>query len=94
MEKEEYLWTLGSLKTTTTKIESLDAFNYNIYEHIAKYFQKPRKKKETRKCYKCNKVGNLTKNCRSKNKIKNRSVQEKLDNKDNDKEEDFAGVLE
>ena len=28
-------------------------FNCNIYEHIAKDFQKPKKDKDTRKCYKC-----------------------------------------
>ena len=41
-------------------------FNYNIYGHMAKEYRKPKKDKETRKCYKCNKVGHLVKDCKSK----------------------------
>ena len=68
-------------------------FNCNIYGHIAKNFQKLKKKKETRKYYKCDKVEYLVKNCRSEQKIKNKSIQKELDNKDSDKEESFVGGL-
>ena len=49
-------------------------FNYNINGHIAKDFPKPKKEKETKKYYKCDKVGHLIKNCRLEQKMKNRSI--------------------
>ena len=55
------------------------------------------KKKETRKCYKYNKVGYLIKNYRSGQKIKNRSVWKESnykDKEDNDKEANFVKGLE
>ena len=69
-------------------------FNYNIYKHMAKDCQKPKKEKKTRKCYKYNKVENLAKNCRSRQKIKNRSIQEESDKEDSNKEESFIKGLE
>ena len=32
-------------------------FNCNVYRHMAKNFQKPKKEKETRKWYRYNKIG-------------------------------------
>jgi len=52
---------------------------------LAKDCWKPKKEKETRKYYKCDKVEHLVKDCRKGQKIKNRSVQEESDNKDNNK---------
>ena len=49
-------------------------FNCNIYRYIAKKCQKPKRDKKTRKCYKCDKVGHLAKDCRSGQKMKNRSI--------------------
>ena len=43
---------------------------------------KLKKKKETRKYYKYNKIEHLAENYRSGQKIKDRSIQEKLENKD------------
>ena len=52
------------------------------------------KEEKTRKYYKYNKVRHFTKDCRPRQKIKNRSVQENSDNKDSNKEKSFVGGLE
>ena len=49
-------------------------FNCNIYRYIAKDCQKQKKEKEIRKCYKCDNVEYFTKNYRSRQKIKNKSI--------------------
>jgi len=61
---------------------------------MAKNYQKPTKEKETRKCYKCNKVEYLAKNYRSKQKMKYQSVQEGTDDKESNKEKGFVRNLE
>jgi len=43
---------------------------------------------------KYNKVGHFAKDCRSGQKIKNRSIQEESDNENNDKQESFVRDLE
>ena len=63
-------------------------FNCNIYKHMVKDYQKPKKKKETRKYYKCNKVRYLVKNYKSEQKI-NKSIQEESEKEDSNKEESF-----
>jgi len=40
-------------------------FNYNIYRYMEKYCQKPKKEKNTRKCYKCDKIEHIAKDYRS-----------------------------
>ena len=52
------------------------------------------REKETRKYYKCDKIGHLVKNCRLRQKMKNRSVKEDLDSKDSNKEKGFVRGLE
>ena len=64
-------------------------FNYNVYEHMAKDYRKLKKKWDTRKCYKCNKIGHIIKDCRTGQKIKNHSIQEETDEEKDKKQEDF-----
>lgn len=48
-------------KDNYNKDRKLRYFNCNIYRHIAKDYQKLKKEKEARKCYKYNKMGYLHK---------------------------------
>ena len=65
---------MGNLKTTMIKTRSLDAL-ITIYTNIWQKIAKAKKKeKETRKCYKCDKVKHLAKDSKTKQKIKNRSA--------------------
>jgi len=50
---------------------------------------KAKEEKKMRKYYKCDKVEYLAKNCRSEQKMKNRSIQKESDKKDNNKQESF-----
>ena len=59
------------------------------YRHIAKECQM--EKKETQTCFKCNKKGHITKDCKRKQMMKKSKVQRELDNKDNKKEEQGFG---
>jgi len=43
-----------------------------------------------RKCYKCNKVEYIAKDCWTEQKIKNRSIQEESDEEKGNKQEGFA----
>ena len=43
------------------KDKKLKCFNYNTYRHITKDFQKLKKEQDTRKCYKCDKIGYIAK---------------------------------
>ena len=56
-------------------------FNWNVYKYITKDCKKPKKEWKTRECYKCKKIGYIAKNYQSEQKIKNRSVQEDTDRK-------------
>ena len=47
-----------------------------------------------RKYYKCDKVGHLAKDCRTRQKMKNKSVQEDLDNENKNKQVSFVRGLE
>ena len=53
-----------------------------------------KKEQETRKCFKCDKEGHIAKDCKEKQMMKNRKVQEGSDNEDNKKEESFGDDLE
>ena len=68
-------------------------FNCNIYKYMAKKYQRLKKEQDMRKCYKCDKVGHITKDCRSEQKIKNWSIQEELDEEKDNKQKDFAKGL-
>jgi len=80
-------------KISYNKNKKLRCLNCNIYRHIAKDCRKPKKEKETRKYYKCNKVEHLVKNCKLEQKIKNRSIQEKLENEDKEDNNKEAGFV-
>ena len=84
---------MGNQNTTMIKTGSLDV-SIAIYRHMAKDCWKLKKEKETRKCYKCDKVEHLAKDCRTKQKMKNRSMQKDIDKEDNNKKKDFVKNLE
>ncbi len=50
------LMDIGKFKDNYDKDRKPRCFNCNIYRYMTKNYQKLKKKKETRKCYKCNKV--------------------------------------
>ena len=47
-----------------------------------------------RKCFKCDKEGHITKDCKGKQTMKVRKVKEDSDNEDDKKEESFGKDLE
>ena len=49
-------------------------FNCKIYRYIAKDCKKPKKERDTRKCYKYRQTGYIAKDCKTKQKIKNQSI--------------------
>ena len=59
---------IGKFKNNYNKERKPRYFNCNIYGHITKDCQKPRKEKETRKCYKYNKVKKLSKKLQKRTK--------------------------
>ena len=59
-----------------------------------KKYKKLKKETYTRKCYKYNKIKHITKYYRTRQKIKNRSIQKELDEENNDKQEGFVRGLE
>jgi len=64
---------------------------------MVREYRKPKKEKVTRKYYKCDKVGHLAKDCRSKQKMKIRRNQEESDKSDeekNNKKKSFVEGLE
>jgi len=52
----EVLIDIGKFKDNYDKDRKPRYFNYNIYRYMTKNYQKLKKKKKTRKYYKCNKV--------------------------------------
>jgi len=72
--EREALMNIGKFKDNYNKDRKPRYFNWNIYGHMAKNFWKLKKERKTRKCYKYNKVGYFTKNCRLEQKMKNRSI--------------------
>ena len=56
--------------------------------------QAKKKERETRKCFKCDKEEHIAKDCKEKQTMKNRKVQEESDNEDDKKEEGFGEDLE
>ena len=81
---------IGKAKDNFDKDRKPKYFNCNIYRHIAKNCQKPKKEKDIRKYYKYNKIEYITKDYRSEQKIKNHSIQEESDNDKDDKQKNFG----
>ena len=71
------------------KDEKLRCFDYNTYRHMAEKCQKLKKEQNTRKCYKCDKVEYIAKDCRLGQKMKNYSIQEESDDKKNNNQKGF-----
>ena len=80
MEKEVHPQILGRPKTILTKIENQSALTV-IYTDT---------EKDTKKFYKCDKIRHIAKDSRLEQKMKNYSIQDKLDNEENDKQKDFG----
>ncbi len=62
-------------------------------QHIQTYSKglpKAKERKETKKCYKYDKVKHLVKDCKLGQKMKNRSVQGDSNDEDNNKQEGFV----
>ena len=81
---------IGKSQDNFGKDGKLKYFNYNIYGHLAKKCRRPKKNKEMRKCYKCNKIGHLAKDYRSEQKIKVRRNQKDSDKEDDNKKKGFV----
>lgn len=81
---------IGKARENFDKNRKLRCFNCNTYGYMVKEYRKPKKEQDTRKCYKCNKVGYIAKDYRSEQKMKNHSIQEKTDDKKDDKQEGFG----
>ena len=68
-------------------------FNCNKYRHMAKECQLKIKEWETRKYFKCDKEGYITKDYKEIQLMKKCKVQKESDNKDKKKEQGFGNDL-
>ena len=68
-------------------------FNYNKYRHMAKECWK-KKEKKTQKYFKCDKEGHIAKDCKGKQLIKKRKIQEESNDEDNNKKKKKQGFGE
>ena len=65
-------------------------FNCNIYRYLANNCKRPKKERDTRKCYKCEQIGHIAKNYKTELKMKNWNVQDtETDTEKEDKEQNF-----
>ena len=55
---------IGKAKDNFDKNKRSKCFNYNIYKHMVKDYKKLKKEQDIRKCYKCENIGHITKNCK------------------------------
>jgi len=79
---------IGKSRNNFNENGKLRCFNCNLYRHIARECRRPKKERETRKCYKYDKEGHLAKDCKSKQPMKNRRIQE--DDSEDEKEKGFV----
>ena len=75
------------------KDKKLKCFNCNKYGHMAKECQS-KKKEDKQQCFKCNKEGHIAKDCKRIQSMKKCKVQEKSEDKDKEKGQDFGDNLE
>jgi len=61
-------------------------FNCNKYRYMAKECQSEKKERETQTCFKYDKKGHIVKDCKKKQIMKKRKVQEESDNEDKKEE--------
>ena len=66
-------------------------FNCNKYGHMAKEYQMEKKERETQTFFKYDKKGHIAKDCKRRQTMKKRKVQEGSDDKDNKKKEQGFG---
>jgi len=71
----------------------LKCFNCNKYRHMAKEYQMKKKEREIRTCFKYNKEGHIAKDCKGKQAMKKRKVQEESDNENKKNKEGFGEDL-
>ena len=71
-------------------------FNCNKYGHMAKEYRAENKEHETRTCFKCEKKEHIAKDCKGKQMMKKRKIQEEKSDKEdkNNKEQVFGDDLE
>ena len=69
-------------------------FNCNKYGHMVRKCWSEKKEWEIQTCFKYDKKRHITKDCKEKQIIKKRKVQEEPKDKDDKKEKDFGNDLE
>ena len=79
---------IGKSRNNFDKNRKPRYFNYNLYRHLAKECRRPKKEREIRKYYKCDKQGHLAKDCKFKQLMKNKRIKE--DDSEDEKEEGFV----
>ena len=65
---------IGKARDNFDRNRKPKCFNCNTYGHMAKDCWGLKKEKDTRKCYKCDKIVHIAKNYRAGSKIKNQSI--------------------
>ena len=68
-------------------------FNCNKYRYLAKECRVEKKERDTRTCFKYDKKGHIAKNCKEKQTMKKKKVQEESDEEDKE-EKGFGEDLE
>ena len=61
---------IGKAKENFNKDEKPKYFNCEIYGHMAKDCQRPKKEKDTQKCYECGWTEHIARDCKIKQKMK------------------------
>ena len=81
------LMDISKAKDNYNKDRRPKCFNCNKYGYMAKDYQK-KKENNTRKCFKYEQTSHIIKNCKMKQLMKNKNIQEESDKED--KKQDFG----